>query len=174
LDLLPFFFPNITANNIMKALSSNSIELSEKLPPVDDYWNLFQTTGWNNEYGFTKGDLDEAIIRSWYSLSAYDSGKLIGFGRVIADGIHHALIVDIIVHPSYQNRGIGSSILEGLTTRCKAHHIRDIQLFAAAGKFGFYEKHGFISRRDNAPGMQYVYPRQPAAAPPKSSFAGKV
>jgi GNAT superfamily N-acetyltransferase len=157
----------------MKPPQSDSIQVRETVPPINDYWNLFQTTGWNDEYGFTRTDLGKAISASWYCLSAYDSGHLVGIGRVIADGIHHALIVDIIVHPQFQRRGIGSLILDGLLKRCKENNIRDIQLFAAAGKYSFYEKHGFVSRPHNAPGMQYNYPHQ-SAAPPKSSFAGKV
>ena len=135
----------------------NAIRFKEQLPGINDYWELFNTTGWNDEYKFTIKDLKKAIGNSWYALSAFDSGRLIGFGRVIADGVHHALIVDIIVHPQYQGNGIGSLLLEKLVTKCKEEHIRDIQLFAAADKYGFYEKHGFQQRPHNAPGMQYQH-----------------
>ncbi len=133
----------------------NSIQYKEHLPAINEYWDLFNTTGWNIEYKFTAADLKKAIGNSWYALSAFDSGKLIGFGRVIADGVHHALIVDMIVHPQYQGKGIGSLLLEKLVKKCKEENIRDIQLFAAADRYGFYEKHGFEQRPHNAPGMQY-------------------
>jgi len=158
----------------MKDQRPASFKTSEELPLIDDYWDLFQTTGWNDEYSFTKADLGIAIAHSWYRLSIYDSGTLVGFGRIISDGVHHALIVDIIVRPQYQNKGIGSFILDGLIEKCKSNRIRDIQLFAAADKHGFYEKHGFVSRPHNAPGMQYLYAREPDPAPPHSSFTGNV
>ena len=75
------------------------IEFRECIPNIDDYYNLFITTGWNAEYNFTKNNLEKAINNSWYSVSIYDFDKLAGFGRVIADGVHHALIVDLIIHP---------------------------------------------------------------------------
>lgn len=137
----------------------NSIQCKEQLPTINEYWDLFNTTGWNNEYKFTPIDLERAIEKSWYALSAFDSGKLIGFGRVLADGVHHALIVDLIVHPQYQGYGIGSLLLERLVAKCKEENIRDIQLFAAADKYEFYEKHGFEQRPRNAPGMQYKQSR---------------
>jgi GNAT superfamily N-acetyltransferase len=81
-----------------------------------------------------------------------------GSGRVIADGVLHALIVDMIVLPSHQNRGIGRAILSRLVERCRAAGIRDIQLFCARGKSGFYERCGFIARPADAPGMEYKRP----------------
>lgn len=133
-----------------------NISFIDSLPNVYDYWILFQTTGWNEEYNFTQQDLENALKNSWYSNSIYDSEKLIGFGRVIADGVHHALIVDLIIHPDYQSQGLGSRLLDRLVRKCKEFNIRDIQLFAAKDKFGFYEKFGFEKRPINAPGMQIV------------------
>lgn len=135
----------------------NTIKFKEELPEIKDYWDLFQTTGWNQEYNFSIQDLANAIKNSWFSTSIYDSEILIGFGRVIADGVHHALIVDLIIHPNYQGKGLGSNLLRRLVTKCKEHKIRDIQLFSAKDKFAFYEKFGFEMRPINAPGMQLRY-----------------
>ena len=134
-----------------------TIIFKETLPDIKEYWNLFQTTGWNQEYNFSIQDLANAIQNSWYSMSIYDSDKLIGFGRVIADGVHHALIVDLIIHPDYQSKGLGSRLLDKLVSKCKKNKIRDIQLFSAKDKYSFYEKFGFEKRPDNAPGMQLRY-----------------
>jgi len=133
------------------------IEYKETIPEIKDYYNLFQTTGWNDEYHFTETNLKNAIQNSWFVISVYHNSILIGFGRVIADGIHHALIVDLIVHPDYQNKKVGTQVLDRLLSKCKKHNIRDIQLFSAKDKYGFYEKFGFKSRPINAPGMQYQY-----------------
>jgi GNAT superfamily N-acetyltransferase len=102
-------------------------------------------------------DVSEAIQNSWYALSIYYSNNLAGFGRIIADGVHHALIVDLIVHPDYQGKGLGTLILDRLVKKCKENNIRDIQLFAAKGKSDFYEKFGFEKRPADAPGMQLRY-----------------
>ncbi len=134
---------------------ADGIYFQNGLPDIQQYWDLFQTTGWNEEYKFTIEELQKAIQRSWYACSLYDSGKLIGFGRVIADGFHHALIVDLIVHPKYQGKGLGGQLLDRLVRKCRESDIRDIQLFAAEDKYEFYEGHGFERRPLNAPGMQF-------------------
>ena len=44
--------------------------------------------------------------------------------------------------------------MDRLVTKCKKHKIRDIQLFSAKNKAGFYEKLGFKSRAEHSPGME--------------------
>jgi len=132
------------------------IELRSEIPDGDQFWELFQTTGWNENYQLSPEELVQALRSSWYMLGAYDDGRLVGFGRLVSDGILHAMIYELIVLPDYQGQGIGGKMLEKLVKKCQQAGVRDIQLFCARGKREFYEKRGFIARPDNAPGMQYV------------------
>jgi GNAT superfamily N-acetyltransferase len=123
-------------------------------PTPDQYFALFETTGWNDEYHLTPHDLARALKASTFMVSAYEEGRLVGFGRLVSDSIH-AMIYDLIVAPDHQRQGIGGEILDRLVKHCQAAHIRDIQLFCATGKRDFYERHGFVARPDDAPGMHY-------------------
>ena len=140
-----------------------SIHYLHRLPEKAELFRLFETTGWNEFYRLGESDLHEAAARSWHLLSAYSDDKLVGFGRIICDGVVHALILDLIVLPEFQERGIGGTILDSLVRKCLDHKIRDIQLFCAKGQAEFYKKRGFSPRPDNAPGMEY---RQPGAVKP--------
>ncbi len=131
------------------------LHFSTEIPGADDYYNLFQTTGWNSEYRLSPDQLIQSLQQSWYTLSAYDGTRLVGFGRLVGDTVMHAMIYDLIVLPEYQGRGIGGRLLDVLVQRCQEAGIHDIQLFCARGKRGFYEKRGFVARPDDAPGMQY-------------------
>ncbi len=131
-------------------------EYRETIPGRDEFFALFNTTGWNEEeYNLSADQLYQAINHSWGMVCAYEDESLIGYGRIISDGVLHALIVDMIVHPAHQGKGIGRTILERLIQQCQACDIKDIQLFCATGKSGFYEKSGFESRPMEAPGMQF-------------------
>jgi GNAT superfamily N-acetyltransferase len=66
----------------------------------------------------------------------------------------HALILDLIVYPGSQGKGLGGEILGRLVDQCREHRIRDIQLFSVKGKAGFYRKQGFRERPEGAPGME--------------------
>ena len=131
-----------------------SIILSDDLPGREAFFTLFESTGWNVEYQLEAEELHTALQQSWTMVSAYDGERLAGFGRIISDGILHALIVDLMVMPEYQGRGIGFSLLAELVARCRRAGIRDIQLFCARGQAGFYEQQGFRARPEDAPGME--------------------
>ncbi len=132
------------------------LTISYNSPDKVEYYELFESTGWNAEYKLSPGLLNETLMNSWFFVCIYNDAKLIGFGRVISDGVLHALIVDLIVSPDFQNCGIGKLILNELVSKCKSAAIHDIQLFCAKGKESFYLKHGFKSRPSNAPGMEFV------------------
>jgi ribosomal protein S18 acetylase RimI-like enzyme len=139
-------------------MKKTTAEFLHDLPDRKAYFSLFLTTGWNEEYHFTEKEAWAAIRNSWYCISAYDGRRLVGFGRVISDGVHHALLVDIMVDPWYRGRGIGKKITLLLLEKCKKHRIRDIQLFAARTMSPFYQEMGFESRPPDAPGMHYHWP----------------
>jgi ribosomal protein S18 acetylase RimI-like enzyme len=132
-----------------------ALDFQTDIPSAEQFSTLFETTGWNEEYRLSPDRLIDALRASWYTLSVYDHGRLIGFGRIVTDLVMHAMIYDLIVIPEYQGRGIGSQILMRLMERCREAGVHDIQLFSARGKRGFYEKHGFEARPDDGPGMQY-------------------
>jgi GNAT superfamily N-acetyltransferase len=133
------------------------IQYKTDIPPIKQYWELFLTAGWNDKYQTTPDGLTKAIKNSWHQVSAYNDKHLVGFGRILSDGVLYAMIYDLIVLPEYQEQGIGSTILGMLLDKCIQVGIPDIQLFCARGKRRFYEKRGFTARPDDAPGMQYQF-----------------
>ncbi len=136
-----------------------NILLQTTPPSKEQYYSLFETTGWNREYRATAEDLARAVGNSQFLVAAYDNENLVGFGRVLTDGVLHAMIYELVVHPDYQGKGIGTEILQKLIQWCNEMHIRDIQLFCARGKRSFYEMNGFVTRPEDAPGMQFRRPQ---------------
>ena len=130
------------------------VEYRDELPSPLEYSELFDTTGWNKVYKVSPGALKEALQQSWCRVSAYESNRLVGFGRVVSDGVLYAMVYDLIVTPSHQRRGIGSEILTLMIQRCREAGIRDIQLFSSAGKSDFYRQFGFEERSADSPGMR--------------------
>jgi ribosomal protein S18 acetylase RimI-like enzyme len=131
-----------------------TIVLSEEPPHKNEYFSLFETTGWNQNYQASPEELETANRNSWLTISVFDDEKLVGFGRVVTDFTLHAMIFDLIVLPDYRGRGIGATVLQALVKKCREQGIRDIQLFCAKDQKGFYEKNGFEARPGDAPGMQ--------------------
>ncbi len=140
------------------------IEYRDELPSPEDFLRLFAATGWRT--GATPEKVAGALAVAWHSVVAYatpaelaagaspEPPRLVAMGHTISDGVIHALIVDVIVDPEWQGRGIGREVMRRLITRCDEAGIESIQLFAADGKAPFYEKLGFSRRPDVAPGME--------------------
>ncbi|WP_163970429.1 GNAT family N-acetyltransferase [Oceanobacillus halotolerans] len=124
------------------------------VPDKELFFRLYETTGWNENHGFTEDELFQAITNSWYLVAVYDEDELIAFGRIISDGVYQTLIGDLIVHPAYQKKGLGRTVLHMLLDHCKAKGIKWVQLTAAEGKADFYKKYGFQERPAAGPGME--------------------
>lgn len=129
---------------------------SMKVPEKEEFFALYETTGWNAAFGFDGDHLFKAIQNSWCFISAYEGDELVGTGRIVSDGFYQAFICDVIIHPEYQGRGIGKAITEKLMNYSRENGVVFLQLSCAKGKTGFYEKLGFKKRPEEAPGMQIL------------------
>ena len=133
----------------------NEISYVHDLPSQDEYFKLFESTEWFRVRRPSKEELILTLSRSYFFVMAYDGDKLVGSGRIVSDGILHAMIYDMIIDPEYQRKGIGTKILNIIIDKCIENNIGDIQLFCAQGKKKFYLKSGFEIRAEDAPGMFY-------------------
>jgi GNAT superfamily N-acetyltransferase len=71
------------------------------------------------------------------------TGKAVGMGRVISDGVADAYIQDFVVLENWRNLGVGKLILETLLGECRSRKIAWIGLIAEPGKEDFYSALGF-------------------------------
>lgn len=77
---------------------------------------------------------------SYASIFVFDDKKMIGFGRLISDGVRQSALYDIAVDPDYQGAGIGRKIVDYL--KLKTPNCNFI-LYASPGKEDFYRKLSF-------------------------------
>ena len=113
--------------------------------------------------GFMERPLEQverALKNGLFNVSAICDGKVVGMGRLVGDGAMYWYLQEIVVHPDYQGKGIGKSIVKRLIEHVKSTAIPGSQvtigLSAAKGKDAFYEKFGFVSRPTEScgPGME--------------------
>jgi GNAT superfamily N-acetyltransferase len=103
---------------------------------------LFATNGWQVD-GLEK--LEASLAGSWCRISARAAdGALVGFVQAISDGIRHAYILKMIVHPDFRRQGIGGRIMEELMAALGEHGMLPT-LVATPGNEGFYARFGFRS-----------------------------
>lgn len=102
--------------------------------------DLRVTAGWDRMDGY----YDRILARSYAHFSIHnEEGNLIAFVNVISDGIGDAFLVDLIVHPDYQSRGIGMALVNQAIEALRADGIRSIQVVFDKQLESFYRGCGF-------------------------------
>lgn len=86
-------------------------------------------------------DLEIVFGNSRFFCFASDGNRLVGAGRVLADGRDCAYLCDIAVSPSHQGIGLGKEIVARLVTQSQSH--AKIILYSVPGREPFYAKLGF-------------------------------
>ncbi len=109
----------------------------------EDYCRLRESVDWFN---FSKEQTKKSLKNSLYTVVVEEGGQVIGMGRLIGDGMYF-IIVDVVVEPAYQRKGIGSKIvdmiIEYVNRETPVGGRSSIQLIAEKEKEAFYEKRGF-------------------------------
>jgi ribosomal protein S18 acetylase RimI-like enzyme len=89
--------------------------------------------------------LQTVFTNSMFRCLVYEEGRLVGAGRVLADGADCAYVCDIALLPSHQGRGLGRAIVDRLVEAARGHE--KIILDAVPGKEDFYRRSGFRRMR---------------------------
>ena len=133
----------------------NNYTIEQRKIRVFEYQALRKTTGWSN---LEDEAVKVALENDLFSVCIFDQEQIIGIGRVIGDGAIYYYIQDVIVHPNYQNKGIGKIIMESIETYLFqfAKNNAFIGLMAAEGVKEFYKKFGYQERAPEKPGMYKI------------------
>ena len=125
------------------------ISIKENIKDVKEFNYLYDAVGWGH---YDENISRKALNNTIYSISIYEVEKIIGYGRIIGDGICFLYIHDIMVIPEYQSKKIGTTIMNKLLTKIKEFQQENpdlrVYLGASKGKEEFYKKFGFIERTE--------------------------
>lgn len=115
--------------------------IKENIKNIDEFNLLYNAVGWE---AYDNSITKIALENTFYSVSIYDDDKIVGYGRLIGDGICFMYILDIMVLPEYQNKTIGTLIMNNLLEKIKELKKKNPELLtylgASEGKEAFYEK----------------------------------
>jgi len=96
-------------------------------------------THWSSDR--TTAQIKTCVLNSIASYIAFDGVEIVGFGRIIGDGVHLAVLTDIACHPDYRGQAIATNIT--LQLCADVPHCKAIRAMTSQAK-GLYLKLGFV------------------------------
>ena len=109
----------------------------------DEVVDLYKMTGWQ-EYCKNLENLRFSFNNSQVKLAVYQDHHCVGFLRALTDYTSIFLIQDLLVHPLYQNRGIGSQLLAKIDEMYPRIRQKQLLCDAVMELKKFYEKNGYV------------------------------
>ena len=102
--------------------------------------DLREAVGWNRMESCYKNEL----MTSYFHISVYDGDKLIGYIDTVSNGVTDAYIQDLMVHPEYQGKCIGTELMNRTIAYLKAGKIYMISVVFEEKLLPFYKRFGFF------------------------------
>ena len=140
----------------MTSLDDNSVQCQFLLEPTEDQIrqivDLYRAQGWWLACDEERKKLIPRLIAGSHCfVIATGSGRIVGMGRAISDGISDAYIQDLTVRHDCRNRGIGKMILTVLLERLHDDGIAWIGLISEPGSKNLYLRAGFSEMSEAIP-----------------------
>ena len=109
---------------------------------IDDVLHLYQAVGWTN-YTNQPQMLARALSHSLATYLPRDGEKIVGLVRLVGDGFSSVFVQDLIVLPSYQRQGIGSSMMKQALADYKDAYQVQLATDESEKTLAFYRSLGF-------------------------------
>jgi len=123
---------------------------------LEDVLHLYQAVGWTN-YTNQPQMLEQALPHSLAVYLAFDGEKIVGLIRLVGDGFSSVFVQDLIVLPSCQRQGIGSSLMKEALEDYKDAYQVQLVTEQTEKNLGFYRSMGFeILSTYNCIGMTWT------------------
>ncbi len=88
-------------------------------------------------------DYPRAFERYSATVSAQDGDQLVGWCAVVGDDVRHAFLVDLMVAPTHQRRGVGTELVRRATEEERAKGVTIVHADFDRANEAFYLSCGF-------------------------------
>jgi GNAT superfamily N-acetyltransferase len=115
---------------------------------ITDLQVLYQETWWARQR--TLPDIKRMLSQTQITvgLSHPPSDRLVGFCRLLSDGVYRAVLYDVVIADAYRHQGLGRHLIDAVLAHPDLQTIEAIHLFCLPELVPFYEKWGFTEPRN--------------------------
>jgi len=107
---------------------------------------LFGSTWW--AVGRSPDDVARMLAGSdvVLALGHRESGRMLGFARVLTDGVYLAVVLDVVVAPAARGTGLGAVLMDAVVGHPRVAGVRSVELVCQPELAGFYRRWGFTEQ----------------------------
>lgn len=109
----------------------------------EEILGLYASLGWTN-YTDKPEMLKNAYLNSLKIYGAYVDDKLVGIIRVVGDGYSVIFIQDLLVHPEFQRKGVGTLLLKKVLCEYDSVYQKHLITEDTEKTILFYKSLGFV------------------------------
>jgi GNAT superfamily N-acetyltransferase len=127
------------------ALMPSNIHITARTPSIEEYRNLINAVGW--QCSSNNAMVEKLLKAALFAVVAEDSDKsgTIGCALLLGDDASFYYVKDVVVHPQWQCKQIGTALMQELTKWLESH-AQDhslVGLFTGDNLAPFYKQFGF-------------------------------
>ena len=108
---------------------------------------LYTSVGWTN-YTDKPEMLRNAYLNSLKIYGAYVDDKLVGIIRAVGDGFSVLFIQDLLVHPEFQRKGVGTLLLKKVLCEYDSVYQKHLITEDTEKTILFYKSLGFVDNSE--------------------------
>ena len=101
--------------------------------------DLRESVGWNR----MEDEYSNPLMMSFYHIAVYEDDKMVGYIDSVSNGVTDAYIQDLMVHPDYQGKGVGTELMNQMIKYLKEKRIYMISVVFEESLKPFYDRFGF-------------------------------
>ena len=121
-----------------------TVSIIPRMPTAKEYVDLISAVGWDKNYNHS---LTEKILAApVHGVVAENASQVIGCALLLSDGASFYYVKDVMVHPAWQHKHVGSMLMKNLTTWLDANAPVNayIGLFTGENLAPFYKHFDFV------------------------------
>ena len=123
----------------------DTIRMIERTPTVEEYESLVNAVGWKVQ----PRERNNAVLKApLYAAVAIDetNNRTAGCVLLLGDGASFYYVKDMMVHPDYQSKHVGTALMHQLNLWLETNAVPDalVGLYTGENLAPFYRQFGFV------------------------------